>query len=103
MHCSGTKAAPSKLFKCPFPVEENPFSVGMKLEAIDPEHPALICVVTVAEIQGEIYTYISKVVLFMYVVRRRHCLRPNHGVSKSITNLNLKDTLFHCWVLLIFM
>jgi hypothetical protein len=29
----------------------------MKLEAIDPEHPALICVVTVAEIQGENITY----------------------------------------------
>jgi hypothetical protein len=62
-YCSGTKAAPSKLFKCPFPAEENPFSVGMKLEAIDPEHPALICVVTVAEIQGENFTHVSLTLL----------------------------------------
>ena len=47
------KAAPSKLFKCPFPADPNPFKRGMKLEAIDPEHPAFICIVTVAEIVGK--------------------------------------------------
>ena len=49
---SNAKAAPSKLFKCPFPPEDNPFKLGMKLESIDPEHPALFCVVTVVEIVG---------------------------------------------------
>ena len=50
---SNAKSAPSKLFKCPFPTEDNPFKVGMRLEAIDPEHPALICVVSVAETVGK--------------------------------------------------
>ena len=50
---SNAKSAPSKLFKCPFPTEDNPFKVGMRLEAIDPEHPALICVVSVSETVGK--------------------------------------------------
>ena len=50
------RAAPSKLFTFPFPAEANPFKPGMKLEAIDPEHPALICVVTVVETLGKYLT-----------------------------------------------
>lgn len=46
------KAAPVKLFKNPFPSCRNGFRVGMRLEAIDPQHPALFCVVSVAEVQG---------------------------------------------------
>ncbi|CAH2074757.1 unnamed protein product, partial [Iphiclides podalirius] len=46
------KAAPVKLFKDPFPYGRNGFKVGMRLEAIDPQHPALFCVVSVAEVQG---------------------------------------------------
>lgn len=46
------KAAPVKLFKDPFPYSRNNFKVGMRMEAIDPEHPALFCVVSVAEVQG---------------------------------------------------
>ncbi|KAK3932515.1 DNA ligase 1 [Frankliniella fusca] len=46
------KAAPSKLFKDPFPFGKNGFKVGMKLEGIDPEHPACFCVLTVAEVKG---------------------------------------------------
>ncbi|XP_061383547.1 uncharacterized protein LOC116767345 isoform X2 [Danaus plexippus] len=46
------KAAPVKLFKDPFPYNKNGFKVGMRLEAVDPEHPALFCVVSVAEVQG---------------------------------------------------
>lgn len=46
------KAAPVKLFKNPFPYGRNGFRVGMRMEAIDPQHPALFCVVTVSEIQG---------------------------------------------------
>lgn len=46
------KAAPVKLFKNPFPYGRNGFRVGMRMEAIDPHHPALFCVVTVAEVQG---------------------------------------------------
>ncbi|XP_041977568.1 lethal(3)malignant brain tumor-like protein 3 isoform X2 [Aricia agestis] len=46
------KAAPVKLFKDPFPYSKNGFKLGMRLEAIDPEHPAMFCVVSVAEVQG---------------------------------------------------
>lgn len=46
------KAAPVKLFKNPFPYNRNGFKVGMRLEAIDPQHPSLFCVVSVAEVQG---------------------------------------------------
>ncbi|KTF86463.1 hypothetical protein cypCar_00009832 [Cyprinus carpio] len=53
--------APLKLFKevrdaayChqSFPQSRNGFKVGMKLEGLDPSHPALFCVLTVAEVQG---------------------------------------------------
>ncbi|XP_075992966.1 lethal (3) malignant brain tumor isoform X2 [Anticarsia gemmatalis] len=50
-HCKA-KAAPVKLFKNPFPYNRNGFKVGMRLEAIDPQHPSLFCVVSVAEVQG---------------------------------------------------
>lgn len=50
-HCK-SKQAPLKLFKDPFPFNKNGFKIGMKLEAIDPMHPALFTVVSVAEIQG---------------------------------------------------
>ncbi|XP_037295497.1 uncharacterized protein LOC115450661 [Manduca sexta] len=46
------KDAPVKLFKNPFPYNKNGFKVGMRLEAIDPQHPSLFCVVSVAEVQG---------------------------------------------------
>ncbi|KAI5634467.1 mbt repeat domain-containing protein [Phthorimaea operculella] len=46
------KAAPVKLFKDPFPYTRNNFKVSMRMEAIDPEHPAIFCVVSVAEVQG---------------------------------------------------
>lgn len=46
------KAAPVKLFKNPFPYTKNGFKVGMRLEAIDPQHPSMFCVVSVAEVQG---------------------------------------------------
>ncbi|KAM3961851.1 lethal (3) malignant brain tumor [Aphomia sociella] len=47
------KAAPVKLFKDPFPYQtRNGFKVGMRLEAIDPQHPSLFCVVSVGEVQG---------------------------------------------------
>ena len=49
------KAAPSKLFKDPYPYLKNGFKVGMKLEGIDPEHPACFCVLTVAEVRGLYY------------------------------------------------
>ncbi|XP_019367694.1 PREDICTED: lethal(3)malignant brain tumor-like protein 4 isoform X2 [Gavialis gangeticus] len=47
-------AAPFKLFKeyQSFPQGRNGFKVGMKLEGLDPEHPSLCCVLTVAEVQG---------------------------------------------------
>lgn len=46
------KAAPVKLFKDPFPYNRNGFKVGMRLEAIDPQHPSYFCVMSVAEVQG---------------------------------------------------
>ncbi|KAK9394675.1 lethal3malignant brain tumor-like 4 [Crotalus adamanteus] len=47
-------AAPLKLFKesQSFPQNKNGFKVGMKLEGLDPEHPSLFCVLSVAEVQG---------------------------------------------------
>ncbi|XP_058232977.1 lethal(3)malignant brain tumor-like protein 1 isoform X2 [Hemibagrus wyckioides] len=47
-------AAPLKLFKehQAFPQSRNAFKVGMKLEGLDPCHPAFFCVLTVAEVQG---------------------------------------------------
>lgn len=47
-------AAPAKLFRehQGVPVTRNGFRAGMKLEAVDPCHPSLFCVVTVAEVVG---------------------------------------------------
>lgn len=46
------KSAPYTLFKDPFPTSKNNFKVGMKLEGIDPVHPSLFCVLTVAAVRG---------------------------------------------------
>ncbi|XP_037393740.1 lethal(3)malignant brain tumor-like protein 3 isoform X3 [Pygocentrus nattereri] len=47
-------AAPSKLFKeyQSFPQAKNGFRVGMRLEGVDPEHPSMYCVLSVAEVSG---------------------------------------------------
>eukprot|EP00058_Branchiostoma_floridae_P024154 XP_002609644.1 hypothetical protein BRAFLDRAFT_123562 [Branchiostoma floridae] len=45
-------AAPVKLFKEPFPQGKFGFKYGMKLEGIDPKHPSVFCVLSVAEIKG---------------------------------------------------
>ncbi|XP_064183816.1 lethal(3)malignant brain tumor-like protein 4 isoform X3 [Anguilla rostrata] len=47
-------AAPVKLFRehQSFPQSRNSFKVGMKLEGLDPCHPSLFCVLSVAEVQG---------------------------------------------------
>ncbi|CAH1253615.1 L3MBTL3 [Branchiostoma lanceolatum] len=45
-------AAPVKLFKEPFPQGKNGFKYGMKLEGVDPKHPSVFCVLSVAEIKG---------------------------------------------------
>ncbi|XP_046679851.1 uncharacterized protein LOC124367224 isoform X4 [Homalodisca vitripennis] len=50
--CNKAKAAPVRLFKNPFPDGKNGFKVGMKLEGIDPEHQAIISVLTVAQVRG---------------------------------------------------
>ncbi|XP_062857852.1 lethal(3)malignant brain tumor-like protein 3 isoform X2 [Trichomycterus rosablanca] len=46
--------APSKLFKeyQAFPQSKNGFRVGMRLEGIDPRHPSMYCVLSVAEVLG---------------------------------------------------
>ncbi|KAJ6640599.1 Lethal(3)malignant brain tumor-like protein 3 [Pseudolycoriella hygida] len=46
------QAAPDSLFINPFPSSPNLFEVGMKMEAIDPEHCSLFCVCTVVEKLG---------------------------------------------------
>lgn len=46
------KSAPYTIFKDPFPTSKNNFKVGMKLEGIDPVHPSLFCVLTVAAVRG---------------------------------------------------
>ncbi|XP_071536853.1 lethal(3)malignant brain tumor-like protein 3 isoform X2 [Panulirus ornatus] len=55
-HCGRAKglakAAPLKIWPEPFPFSRNLFKPGMKLEAIDPAHQSLFCVMTVAEIIG---------------------------------------------------
>ncbi|XP_062323841.1 lethal(3)malignant brain tumor-like protein 3 isoform X2 [Osmerus eperlanus] len=47
-------AAPNKLFKehQAFPQSKNGFRVGMRLEGVDPEHPSMYCVLSVAEVSG---------------------------------------------------
>ncbi|XP_065125045.1 lethal(3)malignant brain tumor-like protein 3 isoform X1 [Paramisgurnus dabryanus] len=47
-------AAPSKLFReyQALPQCKNGFKVGMRLEGIDPEHPSMYCVLSVAEVSG---------------------------------------------------
>ncbi|CAO1308845.1 unnamed protein product [Diamesa tonsa] len=44
--------APLCLFPNPYPRSTNPFYLGMKLEAIDPENQSLFCVCTVKDKQG---------------------------------------------------
>lgn len=51
--CNKARAAPEKLFKDPFPFGKHGFKVGMKLEGIDPEHQAVISVLTVAQVKGK--------------------------------------------------
>ena len=49
---SSSKAAPVTFFKSnPFP-KPHQFTKGMKLEAIDPQTPSMICVVSIVEILG---------------------------------------------------
>lgn len=38
-----------------FPQSRNSFKVGMKLEGLDPVHPSLFCVLTVAEVTGSFF------------------------------------------------
>ncbi|XP_051500790.1 lethal(3)malignant brain tumor-like protein 3 isoform X2 [Myxocyprinus asiaticus] len=47
-------AAPSKLFKeyQSLPQCKNGFRVGMRLEGIDPDHPSMYCILSVAEVSG---------------------------------------------------
>ncbi|XP_055837179.1 lethal(3)malignant brain tumor-like protein 3 [Episyrphus balteatus] len=49
---SNAQQAPVDLFPNPYPCGANLFEVGMKLEAIDPEHNSLFCVCTVVEKKG---------------------------------------------------
>ena len=47
---AGARAAPARLF--PDPLQGHGFTTGMKLEAVDPEHQGLVCVVSVVEVVG---------------------------------------------------
>uniref|UniRef100_A0A3B4U5A9 L3MBTL histone methyl-lysine binding protein 4 n=1 Tax=Seriola dumerili TaxID=41447 RepID=A0A3B4U5A9_SERDU len=46
------EAAPLTLFTQSFPSRRTAFKVGMKLEGVDPLHPSMFCVLTVAEVIG---------------------------------------------------
>ncbi|XP_054273821.1 lethal(3)malignant brain tumor-like protein 3 isoform X2 [Macrosteles quadrilineatus] len=50
--CNKSKAASAKLFRDQLPFGRNGFKQGMKLEGIDPEHQAIISVLTVAQVVG---------------------------------------------------
>lgn len=51
---ASAELAPVRLFKRePTAPKENMFKVGMKLEALDPKNPLLICVATVADVDGD--------------------------------------------------
>ena len=67
LEATRSKIAPSKIFDetSRFPHSTNRFKVGMKLEAIDPEHPALFCVVTVVSIKGSV---LNKFELLLYIL-----------------------------------
>ena len=52
LDATNAKAAPAKFFDVGIPTERNSFKIGMKMEAIDPEHASLFCVVTVVEVKG---------------------------------------------------
>ena len=52
LECTNSRAAPPKFFSEVYPMSENLFKIGQKLEAIDPEHPAVICVATIVQVQG---------------------------------------------------
>ncbi|CAK8690741.1 unnamed protein product [Clavelina lepadiformis] len=57
LSCASAIAASIEPFKsikgqCPFPLAKNPFKVGWFLEAIDPFHQSLVCLVSVAQILG---------------------------------------------------
>ncbi|CAL1536415.1 unnamed protein product [Lymnaea stagnalis] len=49
---TGSIGAPKRLFREPFPSSRNGFRLGMRLEGVDPKHQSLLCVLSVAEIQG---------------------------------------------------
>uniref|UniRef100_A0AAQ5XG44 SAM domain-containing protein n=1 Tax=Amphiprion ocellaris TaxID=80972 RepID=A0AAQ5XG44_AMPOC len=46
------EAAPPTLFTQSFPSRRTGFRLGMKLEGVDPLHPSMFCVLTVAEVIG---------------------------------------------------
>lgn len=52
LNASKGKPTPIELFLNPFPCSSNMFQVGMKLEAIDPEHSSMFCVCTIVEKKG---------------------------------------------------
>ena len=55
LECTNSRAAPPKLFIEAYPNRENSFRIGHKLEAIDPEHPAVICVATIGNFQVTLF------------------------------------------------
>ena len=101
---SSSKAAPVTFFKAnPFP-KPHQFTKGMKLEAIDPQTPSMICVVSVVEILGarlrlhfdgysdtfDVWENVNSENLFPvgWCEKNKQCLVPPKGRKYLAMNMN---------------
>ena len=106
---SSSKAAPVTFFKAnPFP-KPHQFAKGMKLEAVDPQTPSMICVVSVVEILGarlrlhfdgysdtyDVWENVNSENLFPvgWCEKNNQCLVPPKG-RKYLYVQNMNDFLF---------
>lgn len=104
---ANAELAPVRLFKRePTPPKENLFKVGMKLEALDPKNPLLVCVATVAGVDGDKIRvdfdgYLGSDYWCRYDSRdifpvgwcyySGHPLQPPGKTKKALKNLNVKS------------
>lgn len=50
-----------------FPSSRNGFKVGMRLEGIDPLHPSMFCVLSVAEVRKTHFTLKNTSLLYIFI------------------------------------
>ena len=86
------QAAPEKLFPGRFPEAKNGFRPGMKLEAIDPEHQSLFCVMTVAEVKG-IFFFLNPVQLNMIFMNNLNISLYEHSPCEMFSEDVSKDNI----------